>query len=161
MAIYMKFDGIKGSVTESKYKDQVELGSFQLGVGRHIDMHTGAGAERTAGLPNVSEITVTKLADASSTDMFKAAFYGEPKKCEIAVVVQNKGAPEEIVKWVMENTMISGWSISGAGDGNSLPSESLSLNFSKITQTTSSRGPDGKMGSPLSAGWDLSTNKKV
>ena len=37
MAIYMKFGDIKGSVTTDGFKDWIELGKFQWGVGRSVN----------------------------------------------------------------------------------------------------------------------------
>jgi type VI secretion system secreted protein Hcp len=61
MAIYMKIDGIDGSVTAKGFEKQIELHSFQFGVGRAISMDSGNAANRSHGRPSLSEITVTKI----------------------------------------------------------------------------------------------------
>ena len=46
MPIYMQIDGIKGSVTETKHKDWIQLNSFQWGVGRAISSPVGNTSDR-------------------------------------------------------------------------------------------------------------------
>jgi type VI protein secretion system component Hcp len=47
------------------------------------------------------------------------------------------------MKLVLQNTLISSYSVSGhGGDAPSGPMESLSLNFSNITYETSPKSPD-------------------
>jgi hypothetical protein len=43
MAIYLKLDPIKGSVTDSKFKEQIELDSFQWGAGVGVGAPPGGG----------------------------------------------------------------------------------------------------------------------
>ena len=70
MAIYCKYDGINGDVTEEGHKQWIECSSMQFGVGRAIGgTASGAAKGREASLCNCSEITITKPSDSASQDL--------------------------------------------------------------------------------------------
>src|SRR5262249_13784472 len=128
MPIYMKFDGIDGSVTAAGHEKWIEVESCQLGVHRNITSPTGRGTNREAAVPAVSEIVLTKHSDCASTPLFKAALWGEGKKVKIDFCKTDKDKFEAYLQLELENTMVSSYSASGhGGDGHSRPMESLSL----------------------------------
>lgn len=160
MAIYMKYDGINGDVTEQGHKQWIELGSLQFGCGRGIGgTGTGAAKGREASLCNVSEITVTKPADSASQDLMREAMIGavpgKTVKFEFVTTGQGDQA-ETYTKFELEECMISGFSLSTGGDR---PSESLSLNYTKITYNMSQGGTGGALETPKAGYFDLKTAK--
>ncbi|MEZ5666432.1 MAG: type VI secretion system tube protein Hcp [Alphaproteobacteria bacterium] len=159
MAIYMKLgDKIKGNVTAEGFKDQIELHSLQWGVGRGISTPVGSSANREASAPSISEVTVSKELDNASAQLFTEATTGKADqglKCEITIV-KTGDKLEEIAKFTLENTMISGYSLSSGGDR---PSESLSLNFTKVEYKVTPTQPDGKAGDPVTSSFNLATGK--
>ncbi|WP_372620176.1 type VI secretion system tube protein Hcp [Falsiroseomonas sp.] len=134
MAIYMKYGDIKGTVDTEGFKDWVELGSLQMGAGRGIGSARGAGANREGSEPSISEITVTKTWDAtSSSKFFEESVAGLlDRDVEIKMTSTSKNKQDTFMVIKLWNCGISGYSLSSGGDK---PSESLSLNFSKIEVT--------------------------
>jgi type VI secretion system secreted protein Hcp len=150
MPIYMKYDGIKGTVVRNKEK-WIELQSAQFGSTRNISSPSGRGVNREATAPAIQEITVTKLQDSTSTDLFKEAVWGKGKKVVIHFVesdppgAKKGGLPvtEKDAHLIveLENVLISSFTASGAGgDSLSVPTESMSLNFTKAKFTAPSVG---------------------
>ena len=156
--IYMKYDDgkVKGDVTESKHKDWIELKSFQWGVGRGISSPTGGSADRESSAPSISEIVGTKDQDISSVGLLTAALQGDGVKAQIDFCRTNKEQMDVYLTIELENVMISGFSASSGGDR---PSESLSLNFTKITWKGTQMKADGSGAGPASISYDLSTAK--
>lgn len=130
MAIYIKYGDLKGEVTATGYENWMEVSSLQWGVGRGISAGTGGGSKREATAPSVSEVTVTKTMDGISPLMLKEAIGGDAKTVKIEMT-QTDGAGKHVAyqKYILTNTLVSGYSISSGGDR---PSESLSLNFTKF-----------------------------
>ena len=130
MAIFLKYGDIKGETTQVTHKGWIELSSFQFGVGRGISSGVGGGGKRESSAPSVSEISVTKTLDVSSTLLLKHAL-GEPAVIAKIEVTQtdNNGKHVSYQKYELTNTLISGYSISSGGER---PSESFSLNFTKF-----------------------------
>jgi type VI secretion system secreted protein Hcp len=160
MPIYMKYDGIDGSVTADGHSKWIELESCQLGVHRNITSATGRGTNREAGAPAVSEIVVTKAQDCASVNLFKASLWGEGKKVKIDFCKTDKDKLEVFLQVELENTLVSSYSASGhGGDSNARPMESLSLNFTKITYVATHMDAENKTSKPDRAMWDLAQAK--
>ena len=130
MALFMQFGALKGEVTQETHKDWIEINSLQWGVGRGIGSGVGGGSLRESSAPSVSEITVTKVMDVSSPLLLKEALGGKAVQVKIEITqTDDSGKHVSFQKYVLTNTLISGYSISSGGDR---PSESLSLNFTKF-----------------------------
>jgi type VI secretion system secreted protein Hcp len=152
MPIYMKFDGIDGDVTAQKHEKWIECQSFQFGVGRGITSPTGRGVNREASAPSVSEVVVTKVTEDSSVKLFQASLYGEGKLVKFDFCKTDKDAFEPFLQIELENTLVSGYSVSSGGDR---PTESISLNFTKIQYKNVGMGAANETGQPETAFWDL------
>jgi len=130
MAIFLKYGSISGEVTATGYKEWIEVNSLQWGVGRGISSGVGGGSKREATAPSVSEVTMTKSLDVSSPLLLKEAIGGKAVDVKIELT-QTDGAGKHVAyqKYILTNTLISGYSLSSGGDR---PSESFSLNFTKF-----------------------------
>ena len=154
MAIYLKLDPIKGSVTDSKFKDQIELSSFQWGAG--LGVGSARGGDRTTSEPSVSEIAATKKLDKASEGLFKQLLMGEPvAKGTVSFTAAIKGESVAYAVLELEDVIISSYSQSSGGD---FPSESISLNFTKFIYSFSGRD-DKQASSPVRLTYDLAENK--
>ncbi|HKM70081.1 MAG TPA: type VI secretion system tube protein Hcp [Stellaceae bacterium] len=158
MALYMKYGSIKGAVTTDGFKDWIELHSFQWGIGRSIGSAARGATSREHSEPSLSEVTVTKLSDVATPKLFLDAVAGKlDNKVTIKFTTTTKGKVETFLTYELENTGLSGYSLSSGGD---MPTESLSLNFTKITETFVGTDP-GTGGTPDTVGYDLTQMKTV
>ena|ERR1700676_3169330 len=158
MALYMKYGSIKGAVTTDGFKDWIELNSFQWGVTRAI----GTAARHTHGRehsePHLAEISVTKHTDLSTPKLLLDAVAGKlDTKVTIKFTTTTKGKIDTFLTYELENTGLSHYSLHSGGDN---PMESMSLNFTKITETYTGMDP-GRTGSPETVGYDLTKMKTV
>lgn len=158
MPIYMNYNDIKGDVTAEGHKAWVELNSFQWGVGRGISSPTGASADRESSAPSISEIVVTKASDSASVKFVNEALQGEGVKVVIDFCKTDKGNLEVYLTYTLTETMISGYSVSSGGDR---PSETLSLNFTKVEYKNTPMKSAGETGSPETVTYDLAQAKVV
>ncbi len=128
--IYMKYGAITGDVTAKAYAGDIALTSFQWGVSRSIGSPTAGSADRESSAPSVSEIAVGKDLDSSSVPLISDALNGtDTDSVEIDFVSTSKGKAQTYLKLDLTNTLIGNYSTSSGGDR---PTESLSLNFTKI-----------------------------
>ena len=158
MPIYMKYDGIEGDTTEEGHKKWIEVSSFQWGVGRGIASPVGGSLDRESSAPSVSEITITKAQDTATIKLIDASFQGEGKTVNIDFCKTDKGKLEVYLTYTLTNTMISGYSISSGGDR---PSESLSLNFTKVEVKMNQNDATGANADSSNVTYDMSTAKVV
>jgi type VI secretion system secreted protein Hcp len=160
MPIYVNYDGkkIKGDVSADGYKEWIEVGSFQWGVGRGISTPVGKDSDRESSAPSVSEITLTKEQDAGSIELLKAALEGEGVKVIIDFVKTDNKKLETYLSFTLEDVLISGYSVSSGGDR---PTESLSLNFTKIECKYTPMKSKNESGDPKSITYSLAEGKVV
>ena len=157
MAIYMKYGKIDGPVSTKGYEKYIELHSFQWGVGRGVSMAHGTKQGRESSLPSLSEVTVNKLMDASSTDLLKTALKGDAQEVTLKFTrtdTSGKGG-NDYLTITMKDVILSGYSMSSGGD---MPSESLSLNYANVEFKLTPMDDTGKpAGDPKSVSFDLAT----
>lgn len=157
MAIYLKFGSVNGDVTTDGYSKWIEVNSCQFGAGRGISSPTGSAARREASAPSLSEVVVTKQFDQTSNAMFEASTAGtKGTKAEIAFtrsgVGTSSGKQIELLRLTLEESLISGFSMSSGGDR---PSESISFNYTKIEFKYTPMAADGSTGDPVTSTFDL------
>ncbi len=156
MPIYMDFEGIKGDATDKDHKKWIVVDSCQWGVGRGISTPTGSAAKRESSNPSVAEVVITKPLDVASGKLFGEALVGVTgKKVKFHFAATDGKLYLEIA---LENVLVSSYSLSSGGDR---PSESWSLNFTKIEYTpyeTDEKGAQGK--SPSRVTFDVAANQK-
>jgi type VI secretion system secreted protein Hcp len=130
MAIFVKYGAENGEATAEGYEKWMEVGSFQWGIGRGISAGVGGGSKREATAPSVSEITITKTMDAADPWLLKEAIGGAAVEVKIDLTqTDNDGHHVAYQKYILSNTLVSGYSISSGGDR---PSISVSFNFTKF-----------------------------
>jgi type VI secretion system secreted protein Hcp len=158
-AIYMQYEGLEGEVTAAGYAGWVELSSLQWGLSRNVATPTGSSADREASAPSFSEIATAKLADKATPRLFGEAVAGEGKTVEIHFTMSGgDGTPfvYQIIK--LYNVMVSSFAQSSGGDR---PSESLSLNYTKIEFSYIPQGKDGTAGTPIKFIYDIAQGKVI
>ncbi|MCA9263601.1 MAG: type VI secretion system tube protein Hcp [Planctomycetales bacterium] len=155
--ILLKFEKeIKGSSKVAGHENWICCDSFQLGVGRSIST-SGGGNDRDTSNPSFSEVTINKSTDIASSDLFIQAVCGTSLgKAEIHFgQTGGKSGDQVYLKYELEDPIVSSYSLSSGGER---PTESFSLNFTKITkQYDAFDGEKKKTGTPRK--WDLMANK--
>jgi type VI secretion system secreted protein Hcp len=155
--ILLKFQTqIKGTSTVSGHEDWITIDSIQMGVGRAITV-SGGGTDRDTSNPSFSEISLSKATDIASADLFMQAVCGKSLgKAEIHFVQTGGSDKKQQVFLILEldAPIISSYSQGSSGER---PSETFSINFTKISyQYNSFSGESVKTGTPKK--WDLEAN---
>ncbi|MES2771395.1 MAG: type VI secretion system tube protein Hcp [Pseudomonadota bacterium] len=148
---------IKGGSKVDGHADWIHLDSFQLGVGRSISVQSG-GTDRNASDASFSEASVSKSTDIASADLFAQATYGKSLGEATLHFLQTGGAGKEnqvFLEIVLYDVIISSYSLASGGDR---PSESFSLNFTKISYQYNAFNGD-KVTTGTAKKFDLMTNK--
>jgi type VI secretion system secreted protein Hcp len=154
----MNWDGVPGAVTTQGFEKWIELTSFQWGVGRGIGSAMSGQASRESSIPSISEVVVTKLMDSSSPGLWTDSVAGQLNTTvKIAFTTTSKGATTQFLNYELTNTGLSGYSLSSGGD---MPTESLSLNFTKVVWSFTGTDPSVS-GTPVTQGYDLALAKTI
>jgi type VI secretion system secreted protein Hcp len=157
VGIYWKTEkAAKGDATEKKHENWIKVDSVAFGSGRPVLTRTGRAEDREAGTGQVSELTITKSMDTASMNLFKATCVGKGEKMEIhltrAGTLDDKS---EVVylKYILENALLTGYAFNSTGGQ---PSETLTLNFTKVTMTYTPQDPAAAESSPITVAFNMS-----
>ena len=135
MAAFIKLGDIKGESTDSGHKDWIIIESMSSSVFRSIQ--PGAkDQQRTKGETSLSDIQIVRQLDKSSVKLQEACANGTFfKEVEIHFCTTVKNAQEPYLKYKIYDVIVSSYAIHGNASGSPLPSESVSLGFSKVDWT--------------------------
>ncbi len=160
MAIYCEWEGVEGNVTAEGYEKHIGVLSCDFGVSRAISMEAGNVSNRESSRPNLSEITLTKMADNSCTALFKEAVTGSAgKKVNIKFVRTGADKVQEFMSYTLENALVSSYSISA--DAENEPVERISISYSKMMVNYNDHDDSNKSGSPQRVGYDVKLAKSL
>ena len=133
MSIYMNYRrDHRGRDRRHGHEQWIDLSSFQW-ESAAASLRRRWQRRQTASPPchRSGEVVVTKSQDAASPRSLPSlALYGEGKTVKIDFTRTNAGNEETYLNLELENCLVSGFSLSSGGDR---PTESVSINFTKIT----------------------------
>jgi type VI secretion system secreted protein Hcp len=158
MAVEMFLD-IKGVTGESQakgFEKKIDIFSYSVGASNPSQVATGGGSG--AGKVSISSLSIQKILDAATPDLFRACCSGKHfDTAKITVREAGGDTPVEYVVMDMEQVFVDSLSW-GAASGGDKPSESLSISFAtfKITYTSQTAKGAGEKGP--TAGWDVKKN---
>lgn len=156
MAIYMKYADVNGDATAASHEQWITCGSIQWGGGRAIGTPTGSAKNREASMVSISEVVITKNQDGASPELLKRSYVGtDGEDVTIDLTTTSNEGVNTIMQLKLTNTLVSGFSVSSGGDR---PSESVSLNFTKIESTFYNQAVEGtEADTPFAVTYDLAT----
>lgn len=155
---YLKLDGIKGESKDDKHKDEIDLESWSWGetnAGSH-----SAGGGGGAGKVSMQDFHFTMKVNKATPELMLACATGKHIK-EALLTCRKAGTDQqEYLKIKFTDLLISSFQTGGSAGGD-VPTEQISLNFSKIEYEYKPQKADGTLDGPVKAGYDLKANKKV
>lgn len=151
----LELDGIKGESTDHKLRDSIDIESFSWGCSNPVRPSSSGSS---VGKVNFRDIAFTKLTDKSSPLLMLRCCNGQQIKKAVLHVRKQGGEQQEYYKVSLEDVLVSSFQTSGAG--GEVPSESFSLNFTKIEMAYSYVAGDGSV-QTVKTGWDLKANKSI
>lgn len=154
---FLKVDGIDGESTSDGHKNEIEIESFSWGATQSGTGATGGGGG--AGKVSFSDIHFTMKTSKASPKLMLACATGEHIKQVVLTGEVSGKKGQKFLEIKMEDVLVSSFQQGGSADN--YPTESISMNFAKITFTYYPVNPDGSLGAPVSGGWDIKENKQV
>lgn len=156
MQCFLKIDGIKGQVKESKHKEWIAIDSFSFGVSNpSAGDPSKTGKLRGAGA-TFSDVSITKECDITTPEIMKIVAKGDPVKEIQLHVCEDSTEVTTIYEIKLTNAIISSYSIGGGG---TMPSESMSFSYSKIYVKVTPVDAEAKKGAAPDMTWDLLEKK--
>jgi len=156
---FLKLTDVKGESQDDKHKGEIELLSFNFGVSQTGTSAHGSGMGH--GKADVTDLHFVHHIDQASPVLFQKCASGEHLKEGLLTVRKAGGTQLEYLKIKLSDLLVSSVQPGGSG-GDELPSEQVSLNYSKIEMDYQPQGPDGKaQGGAIHGGWNVKANVKA
>ncbi len=156
---FLKLDGIDGESDDAKHKGEIQIESFSWGLSNSGSAAHGGGGG--AGKASFQDFHFTSSVSKASPKLFLACCTGEHiKQC---VITCRKAGENQTEFYVIKLTdiLISSFEQAGSSSSDAVPTDSFSLNYSKVEMEYRPQSRDGATSSPVKAGWDLAKNVKI
>lgn len=156
---FLKIDGIEGESMDAKHKGEIDLESWSWGesnAGSHA-----AGGGGGAGKVAMQDFHFVMKINKASPKLMGACATGEHLKKATLICRKAGKEQQEFLKIVFSDLLISSYQTGGSSHGDVLPTEQISLNFSKIEIEYKEQKPDGTLGGSVKKGYDLKINKAI
>lgn len=158
--IILEIPDVKGECTLEGYKEMIDCTSFSQSCAQEMD--SSKNATRSISSIKVEEVNLERYFDKASTVLLDRLVAG--KNCGTCHIHFLKAAGTdgmshvEFMTITMENTMVSTWEMSDSSDDP--PTETITLNFSKITWKYAPQKVDGTLDGTIDTNFNLALGKK-
>jgi type VI secretion system secreted protein Hcp len=140
---FLKIAEIPGESTDDKHKNEIDVLSYSWGITR---------PKGDRGRAKVSDFSIMKFTDKASPILFDAACEGRTLPEAIFTARKAGGTQQEFLKYVFTDVVISSVQPGGSTGGeSSIPTESVSLNFTKVEITYTPQAPTGQPLPPVTS----------
>jgi type VI secretion system secreted protein Hcp len=156
---FLRIDGIPGESVDSKHKDEIEVLSWSWGESNPAGPGGGGGGGGGAGKVQMQDLVFTTTISKASPALILACASGKHFKDAVLTARKAGKQQQEFLTLSLSDVLVSSYQTSGA-EGEVVPSEAVSLNFSKIQVEYKPQKPDGSLGQSIKAGWDVKQNKQ-
>ena len=135
MPAYMKLGDIKGEASDSDHKEWILLDSMSSPMFRSVP--SGAKDQQiTKGETTLGDIAVSRQLDKSSTKLQEACANGTFfKEVEIHFCTTVKNKQEPYLTYKLSDVIVSSYSFHGNSSGSPLPSEQVTMGYTKAEWT--------------------------
>jgi type VI secretion system secreted protein Hcp len=148
---FLKLDGIEGDSIVLGHEREMHIESFSWGAtqaGSH-----GAGGGGGTGKVQFQDFHFTKRVDKASPMLFLRCATGEHIKEAKLTVRKAGGSHQEYLVVKLTDVLVTSYQTGGSADV--VPTDQVSLNFTKIEYRVSPVKEDGSLGDPVSVAYDL------
>jgi type VI secretion system secreted protein Hcp len=155
---FLKIDGIEGESADQKHKGEIDIESWSWGE-TNSGTHSGGGGGG-AGKVSMQDFHFTMRTNKASPKLLLACANGEHIKKAVLTCRKAGKEQQEYMKITMSDLLVSSFQ-TGGSSGGVVPTDQISVNYSKIEYEYKEQKADGSLGGAVTAGWDLKKNVKV
>jgi type VI secretion system secreted protein Hcp len=153
---FLKIKDIEGESADAKHKNEIDIESWSWGEtnsGSH-----GYGGGGGAGKVAMQDFNFTMRVNKASPKLLLACANGQPFKEALLTCRKAGKEQQEYLKVKFTDLLISSFQ-TGGSNGDVVPIDQISLNFSKIEYEYYPQKEDGTLGSKVPVHWNLKENK--
>jgi type VI secretion system secreted protein Hcp len=151
---FLRIDGIQGESPDPKHKDDIEVVSFGWELTNASNPVGGGGGG--AARPQFKDFSFTMLINKASPHLFIACASGKHFTSASLTIRRAAKGELEYLTIRFDDVIVTSFAEVGGGEA---PEEAVSLGFRRIELEYRQQTPQGTLGAPVKAGWDLSKNQ--
>ena len=156
---FLKIDGIEGESTDAKHKAEIDVESWSWGES-NAGSHSGGGGGG-AGKVSMQDFHFVMQMNKASPKLMLACATGSHIKSAVLVCRKAGKTQQEFFTDKMSDLLISSYQNVGSAHGGVIPTDHVSLNFSKVEFDYKIQKEVGSLAPGAKAGYDLKLNKAV
>jgi len=151
---FLKLTDVEGESSQKGHEGQIDLLSWSWGESNSGSSSEGGGSG--SGKVNMQDFTFSMKINKASPALFKSCANGSHIK-EGTLTCRRAGKePRPYLSIKFTDCLVSSFQ-TGGSSGDEVPTDSISLNFSKIEYSYTPQKPDGTLGTAIPAAYDLKT----
>jgi type VI secretion system secreted protein Hcp len=156
---FLKIDGIDGESTNDAHKDEIDVESWSWGVTQAGSSGSGGGGG--SGHAAFQDMHFVARISKASPKLFLSCATGSHHKVATlsGARTAGKGKTVDFLKYKLSDVQVTGVQHSDSDAG--APMEQFSLQYSKFEMSYSPQTTSGKLGTAVTAGFDVVQNKKL
>jgi type VI secretion system secreted protein Hcp len=156
---FLKVDGIDGESQDAKHKAEIDLESWSWGETQSGTSAGGGGGG--AGKVSMQDFHFVMKVNKASPKLMLACASGQHIGKAVLTCRKAGTDQQEFLKVTMSDLLVSSYQTGGSGGSDIVPTDQISVNYSKIEFEYKEQKPDGTLGGSVKAGWNLKENTKV
>jgi len=153
---FLKIEGVSGESLDAKHKGEIEVESWSWGEANPVPP---SGSGSGAGKVQMQDFNFTARVSKASPNLMLACASGQHFKSAVLTARKAGKGQQEFLTFSLSDVLVSAYQTGGV-EGEVVPGDSVSLNFSKIQVEYKQQNPDGSLGASIKAGWDVKHNKQ-
>ena len=153
--LFLEIDGIPGESADSTFKGQIDLDGWGWQASNSGSMHQGGGGG--SGKSSFSDLSCQMRVSKATPKIFEHIALGTHIPKAVLRARKAGGKQEVYLTITMEDLLISSYSTGGSG-GDMMGSDSLSMNFAKVTYEYKEQDDKGQVGSAIVFKYDIKGN---
>ena len=157
--MFIKIKDIEGESVKPGHEGEIDILAWSWGS-HHSSISRPNGPTRYSGTATNMDMTFSKKMDASSSDLFLACNNGKHLGDVFIMSVDESRKLEPYLTIMFFDATCTSYSVSSSGE-DPVPTENVTLNFSKIEFKYQEQKDDGSQGGNVELGYDLAKGKKV
>jgi type VI secretion system secreted protein Hcp len=153
---FLRIDGVSGESLDAKHKGEIDVESWSWGETNPGPPGAGGGG---AGKVQMQDFNFTAKFSKASPNLVLACASGKHLKSAVLTARKAGKGQQEFLTFSLSDVLVSAYQTGGA-EGEVVPADSVSLNFTKIQVEYKQQNPDGSLGASIKAGWDVKQHKQ-
>jgi type VI secretion system secreted protein Hcp len=151
---FLKIDGIQGESQDDKHKNEIDVKSWSWGETQTGTMSAGGGGG--AGKVDMQDFHFVMHVNKATPKLILSCASGEHIKKAVLTCRKAGKTQQEFLIYTFSDLLVSSYQTGGSSE---IPSEQVSLNYSKMEVEYKAQKADGSLDGGIKAGWDTKGNK--